>query len=206
MARGGGNKTRYQYCTDSSGIILYLRALQKWCFSRPGKIYESFLLQMFGTGLTHRRETLSHSEQQTYPSGTPRQTHITSGLVPTCGAPFARNGLSRHRRTVLTATSESTTKVLSEPQHQLINARTVTTVIDFPSWAVFSSVRRHQKHLQDGSSSCQCSTTSHGDQETMKKNASQMLDSFLYIQRDLERDNGHFLVLVHRKVVFYQCR
>ena len=28
MARGGGNKKRYQYCTDSSGAILYLRALQ----------------------------------------------------------------------------------------------------------------------------------------------------------------------------------
>ena len=27
MAGGGGNKTRYQYCTDSSGTILYLRAL-----------------------------------------------------------------------------------------------------------------------------------------------------------------------------------
>ena len=25
---GGGNKKRYQYCTDSSGTILYLRALQ----------------------------------------------------------------------------------------------------------------------------------------------------------------------------------
>ena len=33
----------------------------------------------------------------------------------------------------------------------------------------------------------------------MKKNASQMLDSFLYMQRDLEQDNGHFLVLVQRK-------
>ena len=28
MAGGGGNKKRYQYCTDSSGTILYLRALQ----------------------------------------------------------------------------------------------------------------------------------------------------------------------------------
>ena len=28
MAWGGGNKKRYQYCTCSSGIILYLRALQ----------------------------------------------------------------------------------------------------------------------------------------------------------------------------------
>ena len=28
MAGGGGNKKRYQYCTDSSGEILYLRALQ----------------------------------------------------------------------------------------------------------------------------------------------------------------------------------
>ena len=28
MSRGGGNKKRFQYCTDSSGEILYLRALQ----------------------------------------------------------------------------------------------------------------------------------------------------------------------------------
>ena len=28
MARGGGNKKRSQYCTDSSGEILYLQALQ----------------------------------------------------------------------------------------------------------------------------------------------------------------------------------
>ena len=28
MAKGGGNKKRFQYCTDSSGTILYLRALQ----------------------------------------------------------------------------------------------------------------------------------------------------------------------------------
>ena len=28
MARGGGNKKGYQYCTDSSGAILYHRALQ----------------------------------------------------------------------------------------------------------------------------------------------------------------------------------
>ena len=28
MAGGGGQKKRFQYCTDSSGTILYLRALQ----------------------------------------------------------------------------------------------------------------------------------------------------------------------------------
>ena len=28
MAKGGGNKKRFQYCTDPSGEILYLRALQ----------------------------------------------------------------------------------------------------------------------------------------------------------------------------------
>ena len=28
MAGGGGNKKRFQYCTDSSGTIVYLRALQ----------------------------------------------------------------------------------------------------------------------------------------------------------------------------------
>ena len=44
---------------------------------------------------------------------------------------------------------------------------------------------------QDGLSSCRCSTTSHGDQKTTKKNASQMLNSSLSMQRDLEQDNGH---------------
>ena len=28
LAAGGGSKRRYQYCSDNSGIILYLRALQ----------------------------------------------------------------------------------------------------------------------------------------------------------------------------------
>ena len=28
MAGGGGNKKRYQYCIDSSGTLVYLRALQ----------------------------------------------------------------------------------------------------------------------------------------------------------------------------------
>ena len=28
MARGGGKKKQFQYCTDSSGEILHLRALQ----------------------------------------------------------------------------------------------------------------------------------------------------------------------------------
>ena len=28
LAAGGGVKRRYQYCTDNSGIIVYLRALQ----------------------------------------------------------------------------------------------------------------------------------------------------------------------------------
>ena len=28
MAKGGGNKNRYQYCTDSSGPVSYFRALQ----------------------------------------------------------------------------------------------------------------------------------------------------------------------------------
>ena len=33
----------------------------------------------------------------------------------------------------------------------------------------------------------------------MKKNASQMFDSFLFVQEDLEQDNGLFSVLVQRK-------
>ena len=37
------------------------------------------------------------------------------------------------------------------------------------------------------------------DQKTMKKNASQMLDSFLYMQEDLEQGNGLLLVLVLKR-------
>ena len=47
--------------------------------------------------------------------------------------------------------------------------------------------------------SCRCSTTFPVDQETMKKNACQMPISLLYLQGDLEQDNGHLLVLVLRK-------
>ena len=41
--------------------------------------------------------------------------------------------------------------------------------------------------------------TSLVDQKTTKKNVWQMPNSFLYLQEDLEKDNGHSLVLVLRK-------
>ena len=58
---------------------------------------------------------------------------------------------------------------------------------------------KSQKNLLDGSSSCRCSTTSHGDLKTTTKNASQMLNSFLSMQRDLEQENGHSSHLDQRK-------
>ena len=57
----------------------------------------------------------------------------------------------------------------------------------------------HQGNLLDGSSSCRCSTTSQGDQWTTRKNASQMLNSFVYFQQDLEQDNGDSLGLDLRR-------
>ena len=45
---------------------------------------------------------------------------------------------------------------------------------------------------------CRCSTTSYGGQKTTRKNASQMLNSFLSLQRDSELDNGHFFGLDQR--------
>ena len=42
---------------------------------------------------------------------------------------------------------------------------------------------RHQRISQEGLSSCRCSTTYLVDQETMKKNASRMLNSFLFSQK-----------------------
>ena len=65
--------------------------------------------------------------------------------------------------------------------------------------SVEEGCERHQRISQEESYSCRCSTTSPVDQETMKKNACQMPISFLYMQKDLEKDNGHLLVLVLRK-------
>ena len=40
---------------------------------------------------------------------------------------------------------------------------------------------KHQRILQDELSSCRCSTTYHGDRKTTRKNANQLLNSFLYM-------------------------
>ena len=53
--------------------------------------------------------------------------------------------------------------------------------------------------VQDGLSSCRCSMTSHGDQKITTKNANQMLNSFLYLQKNSEQDNGHSSYLDQRK-------
>ena len=63
---------------------------------------------------------------------------------------------------------------------------------------------KHQRTSQEGLSSCRCSMTSHGDLKTTRKNASQMLNSFLYLPKDFQQDGGHSSVLVQEKeVVFY---
>ena len=58
---------------------------------------------------------------------------------------------------------------------------------------------KHQTFSQEEFYSCRCSTTFPVEQKTMKKNVWQMLDSYLCMQEDLEKDNGHSLVLVLRK-------
>ena len=64
---------------------------------------------------------------------------------------------------------------------------------------VHDQIGRSIPILQDELSSCRCSLTSHGDLRTTRKNASQMLNSSLYVQEDLEQDNGHFSVLGSEK-------
>ena len=58
---------------------------------------------------------------------------------------------------------------------------------------------KHQKISQKEFYLCRCSTTFLVEQKTMKKNVRQMLDSYFCMQKDLEKDNGHSLVLVLRK-------
>ena len=61
----------------------------------------------------------------------------------------------------------------------------------FPRIQHCTDWEKHQKFTQEELYLCRCSTTSHVDQET--KNASQMLDSFLYMQRDLDIGQWSFL-------------
>ena len=73
MAGGGGNKKRYQYCTDSSGAILYLRALQR--HSRRSLIDPT---------LQDNVVILSNFFQYIYHVGCAINLHsiINSGLIP----------------------------------------------------------------------------------------------------------------------------
>ena len=58
---------------------------------------------------------------------------------------------------------------------------------------------KHQKISQEEFYVCQCSMTLPVEQKTMKKHVWQMLDSYLCMQEDLEKDNGHSLVLVLKR-------
>ena len=55
---------------------------------------------------------------------------------------------------------------------------------------------RHQRISQEESYSFRCSTTFLVEQKTTKKNVWQTINSYLCTRADLEKDNGHLLVLV----------
>ena len=63
----------------------------------------------------------------------------------------------------------------------------------------------NQKNLQDGSSSCRCSTD-YGDLRTTRKNASQMPNSLFSKERDSKQENGNSLGPNLKKKLFYQWR
>ena len=48
-----------------------------------------------------------------------------------------------------------------------------------------------QKNAQDGSSSCRCSMTSHGDPKTMNRNANLTPCSFPFMREDFHQEDGH---------------
>ena len=54
-----------------------------------------------------------------------------------------------------------------------------------------SKMGEKPKNLQDGSSSCRCSTTSHGYLKTMNRNANLAPISFLFMREDLHQEDGH---------------
>ena len=54
-----------------------------------------------------------------------------------------------------------------------------------------SKIAKSQKNSQDGSSSCRCSTTSHGDLKTMNRNANQAPISVLSVREDFHQEDGN---------------
>ena len=48
-----------------------------------------------------------------------------------------------------------------------------------------------QKNFKDGSSSCRCSTTSHGDFKTMNRNANLTPTSFLFMREEFHQEDGY---------------
>ena len=56
-----------------------------------------------------------------------------------------------------------------------------------------------QNNLMDGSSSCRCSMTSHGDLNTMNRNAKLTPTSFLFMQEDFYQEDGHSSDLDQKK-------
>ena len=60
-------------------------------------------------------------------------------------------------------------------------------------------LEKHQKFSQEEFYSCRCSTTFPVEQKTMKKNVWQTLESYLCMQGNLVKDNGHSLVLVPKR-------
>ena len=58
---------------------------------------------------------------------------------------------------------------------------------------------RHQRISQEESYLCRCSMTFLVDQKTTKKNVWKMPNSYLCTREELEKDNGHLLVLVLKR-------
>ena len=58
---------------------------------------------------------------------------------------------------------------------------------------LLSRLSVQQKKSLDGLSSCRCSTTSHGDLKTIKKNANQVLSSFFSMRKDFSAGQWSFL-------------
>ena len=63
----------------------------------------------------------------------------------------------------------------------------------------WANYKKRQKFSQEEFYLCRCSTTFPVEQETTIKNVWQMLKSYLCMQENLVKDNGHSLVLVSKR-------
>ena len=247
MGGGGGNKKRYQYCTDDSGTFVHVRALQghSGCNLIDPTLQDNVIIpsnffqyiyhvgcainlhSIINSGLIPGGQNLNNRQTVFFLPVDPRDKNHKDPETIDLNAPrhaqYVHNAWKSHQDAVYWVDIDFAiqkgltfyqTRSNASSLHETLPAYCIPKVVRMKTGEVlyekgFVPHRlppkislRHDWTKELGSERA----TFPLDQKTMKKNVWQMLDSYLCVQEDLEKDTGHSLVLVLRKVVLYQRR